>query len=58
MAAVDLVVRCHDGPGLAHLDGDHERQQVDLAQGAVCDQGVDGHALALQVVTYEMLQGG
>ncbi|GJC92015.1 hypothetical protein ColKHC_00841 [Colletotrichum higginsianum] len=54
--AVDLVVRRHDGPRPAHLDGDHEGQQVDLAHRPVRHERVDRHALALEVVADEVLQ--
>jgi hypothetical protein len=53
--AVDAVVSGHDcpRPGLMH---DHlERGEVELAQGALVDSGVEGEALGLGVVGHEML---
>ena len=53
--AVELVVGAHDAPGVRLLDGPLEGPQVQLAQGAFVDPGVDGHALDLGVVGDEVL---
>ena len=55
VGAVELVVRGHDGARLALFDGDLEPGEVDLAQGALVDDGVDDHAALLLVVGGKVL---
>ena len=56
--AVDVVVGGHDRPGVRLLDGDLERQQVDLAQRLLGDDGVHVVALGLRLVGDQVLQAG
>lgn len=58
VGAVDLVVGAHDGPGLGFADRGFEGGEVDLAQGALVDAGIDAHAVGLLVVRREVLEGG
>ena len=55
MFAVELVVGAHDAPGIGLLDRPLEGPQVQLAQRAFVDLGVDRHALDLGVVGDEVL---
>ena len=52
---VDLVVGAHDRPRWAGRDDPLERGQVDLAQRALVDTGVDAEPVALLVVGREVL---
>ena len=47
MHAVDAVVGAHDGPRLGLLDDVFESREVDLAQGARADAGIDAQTVAL-----------
>ena len=53
--AVDAVVGGHDGPGARVGDDRLERRQVQLAQRALVDAGVEREALGLGVVGDEVL---
>ena len=55
MRAVDHVVRGHDRAGLAFLDGDLERGQVQLAHRALVHDRVQHHAALFLVVEREVL---
>ncbi len=56
--AVHLVVGAHDRPGLAGGDHALEGGQVDLAQGAFVDLGVDAEPVGLLVVGGVVLDRG
>ena len=56
--AVDTVVGAHDGPRLGGLDDVFEGRQVDLAQGALADAGIDAQTVGLLVVGGEVLERG
>jgi hypothetical protein len=56
--AVDVVVRRHDRPRVGVGDGDLERQQVHLSQGALVDDAVHRVPLGLGLVGHQMLQAG
>ena len=53
---VEPVVRRHHRPRVGAGDGQLERREVDLAQGALVDDGVDDHPVGLLVVDREVLQ--
>jgi len=55
LLAVDEVVRAHHVAGLAFLDADLERQQMQLAQRAFVDHRVRDEAVRLLVVGGEVL---
>ena len=52
------VVRSHDAPGVAFLDGGLKGWQVNLTQGAVAHDHVDLMAVFLVVVKAEVLDAG
>ena len=53
---VHVVVRRHHRPRVGVLDGDLERQQVELAERAVVDDAVHGVALGLGLVRDQVLE--
>ena len=56
VGSVELVVGAHHRPGPGLFDHRLERRQVDLAEGALVDQGVDAKALVFLVVGREVLE--
>ena len=54
---VDIVVRCHDGPRIALLDGDLEVPQVDFAQCPDGNPCVKVEPVEFLIVSGEMLDG-
>ena len=58
VGAVELVVRGHDGLRLALIDGDLKPGQVNFAQRALVDDGIDDHAALLLVIAREVLDAG
>lgn len=56
--AVDAVVARHEAARPAVPHGQLERLEINLAQGAVGDDGVGGVALVLLVVAHKVLDGG
>ncbi len=56
--AVESVVGGHDAERTAFAYGQLERDERDLAQRALVDDGVDRHALELGVVGGEVLHRG
>src|SRR5204863_6252131 len=57
VGAVHLVVRAHDRPGPALLDGQLEWPQVELAQRALGDVAADRAPLVLRLVPGVVLHG-
>ena len=56
--AVDEVVAIHNGADVGLFDGSLKGGQVDLAEGALADDGVGGEAGVFAVVGGEVLDGG
>src|SRR4030095_16427553 len=56
--AVSEVVGIHDGADVALFYGSLECREIDLAHGALVDEGVDVVAVIFLVVTPEVLDGG
>ena len=56
MHAVDAVVGAHDGPRLGLLDDVFEGREVDLAQGARADAGIDAQSVGFLIVGGEVLE--
>lgn len=57
MRPIDLVVSGHETDGMTDPDSLLERNEVDLAQRPLGDNGVDRHSLMLLVVANKVLQG-
>lgn len=57
MVSIDLVVCCHDGPGLGVLDDEFKWLEVDLAKWPFGDDGVDIEALRFLLVDRKVLDG-
>ncbi len=55
--AVGQIVGIHDGADVRAFDGGFEDGQVDLAHGALVDDGVHVVAVVLRIVAYEVLDG-
>ena len=55
--AVDFVVRCHDGPGIALAHGNFEATQIDFTCGTLADTLVHASAVGLLRVDGEVLGG-
>ena len=57
-APVEAVVGRHDGHGAPLPDGQFERDKVELAEGALVDDGAHGIALVLGLICHEVLHRG
>ena len=55
---IDIIIRGHDSPGFALLDGNLETLQIDFAQGPLRHTGIVAHTIGLLVVGSKVLDTG